>query len=225
LLPCLNNPSIPAKITGTNRDVTNQGEIDKATEKQENWNKNNEHVMGYIRLCVLPDIAQLIKGKDSAKMMWDFLKEGHSRQTLANIYVEFKGILDMRIPENQSPATTLAKIQAHIERLSNFHVDLDEYIYLMLLVNKTPGYAQTQASILVILQEMVDTLDKNVSKDKHPKPLDYAKTLEALWEQRRLRSGNGRRTENANRITAVKNKGKDSQFNQQQHQGGQQQRQ
>jgi hypothetical protein len=28
-------PSIPAKITGTNGDVINQGEIDKATEKQE----------------------------------------------------------------------------------------------------------------------------------------------------------------------------------------------
>jgi hypothetical protein len=92
----------------------------------------------------------------------------------------------------------------------------------MLLVNKTPGYAQTQASILVMSQEIVNTLDKNVSKDKHPKPLDYAKTLEALWKQRRLRSGNGRRTKNANHITAAKNKGKDPQFNQQQRQGGQQ---
>jgi hypothetical protein len=98
---------------------------------------------------------------------------------LANAYVESKGILDTRIPEDQSPAAALAKIQAHIKQLSDFHIDLDEYIYLMLLINKTPGYAQTQASILIMLQEMVDTLDKNISKDKHPKPLDYAKTLEA----------------------------------------------
>jgi hypothetical protein len=95
----------------------------------------------------------------------------------------------------------------------------------MLLVNKTPGYAQTQASILVMAQEMVDTTDTNMSRDKYPKPLEYAKTLEASWEQRRLRSGNGRRTKNANRITTVKNKGKDPQFNQQQRQGGQQQQQ
>jgi hypothetical protein len=101
------------------------------------------------------------------------------RQTLANTYVKFKGILDTRIPEDQSPAATLAKIQAHIKQLSNFHIDLNEYIYLMLLVNKTPGYAQMQALILVMLQEMIDTLDKNVFKDKHPKPLEYAKTLEA----------------------------------------------
>jgi hypothetical protein len=181
--------------------------------------------MGYIRLRVSPDVTQLIKGKNSAKQMWDSLKEGHSWQTLANAYVEFKGILDTRIPEDQSPGPALAKIQAHVERLINFHIELDEYIYLMLLVNKTPGYAQTQASILVMAQEMVDTTDTSVPADKHPKPLDYAKTLESSWEQRRLRSGNGRHTENANRITAVKNKGKDPQFNQQQRQGGQQQQQ
>jgi hypothetical protein len=158
--------------------------------------------------------------------MWDSLKEGHSRQTLANAYVEFKGILDTRLPEDQSPANALAKIQAHIEQLSEFHVDLNEYIYLMLLVNKTPGYAQTQASIQVMSQEMVNTTLASTPASKKPKPLDYAKTLEAAWEQRRLRgSGNGRRTENANRITAVKNKGKDPQFNQQQCQEGQQQQQ
>jgi hypothetical protein len=95
----------------------------------------------------------------------------------------------------------------------------------MLLVNKTPGYAQTQASILVMAQEMVDTTDTSIPANKHPKPLDYAKTLEALWEQRCLCSGNGRCTENANCITAVKNKGKDPQFNQQQRQQGQQQQQ
>jgi hypothetical protein len=157
--------------------------------------------------------------------MWDSLKEGHSRQTLANAYVEFKGILNTRIPEDQNPAAALAKIQAHVDCLSDFHVDLDDYIYLMLLVNKTPGYAQTQASILVMAQEMVNTTDTNVSRDKYPKPLEYAKTLEASWEQRRLRSGNGRRIKNANRITAIKNKRKDPQFNQQQRQQGQQQQQ
>jgi hypothetical protein len=73
--------------------------------------------------------------------MWDSLKEGHSWQTLANVYVEFKGILDTRIPEDQSLTAALAKIQAHIKQLSDFHVNLDNYIYLMLLVNKTLGYA------------------------------------------------------------------------------------
>jgi oligoendopeptidase F len=94
------HPSIPAAVTGTAGDITNQEDIDKATEKQEDWDKDDERVMGYIRLRVSPDVAQLIKGKNSAKQMWDSLKEGHSRQTLANAYVEFKGILDTRIPED-----------------------------------------------------------------------------------------------------------------------------
>jgi hypothetical protein len=157
--------------------------------------------------------------------MWNSLKEGHSWQTLANTYVKFKGILDTRIPEDQSSAPALTKIQAHIEQLSNFHIDLDEYIYLMIMVNKTLGYAQTQALILVMAQEMVDTLDKNISKDKHSKPLEYAKMLKASWKQCRLCSSNGCCTKNANRITAVKNKGKDPQFNQQQCLQEQQQQQ
>jgi hypothetical protein len=138
--------------------------------------------MGYIRLRVSLDIVQLIKGKDSAKQMWDSLKEGHSWQMLANAYIKFKGILDTRIPEDQNSAAALAKIQAHVDRLSDFHVDLNDYIYLMLLVNKTPGFAQTQASIRVMSQEMVDTTDTNVSRNKYSKPLEYAKTLEASWE-------------------------------------------
>jgi hypothetical protein len=206
-------PDVPTITIDNDGNVDNQSNIDKATEKQEDWDKDNECMMGYIRLRISPDIAQLVKGKDSAKEMWDSLKEGHSRQTLANAYVKFKGILDTRILEDQSPASTLAKIQAHIEHLSDFHVKLNNDIYLMLLVNKTSGYAQTQTSILVMAQEMVNTMDKSISKDKHSKPLEYAKTLEALWEQRRLRSS-GRRMENANRITAVKNKRKDPQFNQ-----------
>jgi hypothetical protein len=111
--------------------------------------------------------------------MWNSLKEGHSHQTLANTYIEFKGILNTRILKDQSSAAALTKIQAHIEQLSNFYIDLDEYIYLMLLVNKTLRYAQTQVSILVMLQEIDDTLDKNISKDKHPKLLKYTKTLKA----------------------------------------------
>jgi RNase P/RNase MRP subunit POP5 len=96
-------------------------------------------MMGYIHFRVLPDVAQLIKGKDSTKEIWDSLKKSHSRQMLANAYVKFKDILDIRILEDQSLAAALTKIQAHIEHLSTFHVNLNEYIYLMLLINKTPG--------------------------------------------------------------------------------------
>jgi hypothetical protein len=135
--------------------------------------------MGYICLRVSLDVAQLIKGKSSAKEMWDSLKEGHSCQTLANAYIELKSILDTRILEDQPPAASLAKIQAHVEWLKEFHVDLDDYIYLILLVNKTLGYAQTQASIQVISQKMVNTALASTPASKKSKPLDYAKTLEA----------------------------------------------
>jgi hypothetical protein len=74
-------PNIPAEITGTDGDVINQTEIDKATTNQKDWDHDNERVMGYIRLRVSLDVAQLVKGKNTAKKMWDSLKEGHSRQT------------------------------------------------------------------------------------------------------------------------------------------------
>jgi hypothetical protein len=62
-------PRIPLPVTGTNGDVKNQSDINKATTAQNNWNQDNERVMGYIRLRVSPDVAQLVKGKSSAKEM------------------------------------------------------------------------------------------------------------------------------------------------------------
>jgi hypothetical protein len=93
-------PTIPSPTHDNNGNVNNQDDIDKATTTQEDWDYNNECVMGYIHLCIFSDVAQLVKGKSSMKEMWDSLKEGHSHQTLANAYVEFKGILDTRLPED-----------------------------------------------------------------------------------------------------------------------------
>jgi hypothetical protein len=39
-------PNIPAEITGTDGKVTNQTEIDKATTNQDDWDQDNERVMG-----------------------------------------------------------------------------------------------------------------------------------------------------------------------------------
>jgi hypothetical protein len=50
-------PFIPVTVTGTNGDITNQNDIDKATKKQEDWDKDDERVMGYIHLRVSPDVA------------------------------------------------------------------------------------------------------------------------------------------------------------------------
>jgi hypothetical protein len=72
-------PDIPAVTLDNDGNVDNQSDVDKATEKQEDWDKDNERMMGYICLRVSLDVAQLVKGKDSAKQMWDSLKEGHSR--------------------------------------------------------------------------------------------------------------------------------------------------
>jgi hypothetical protein len=50
-------PNIPAVTLDNDGNVDNQSNVDKATEKQEDWDKDNERVMGYIHLRVSPDVA------------------------------------------------------------------------------------------------------------------------------------------------------------------------
>jgi hypothetical protein len=70
--------SVSLVIFDTDGNVDNQSNVNKTTEKQEDWDKDNKHVMGYICLRVSPDVTQLVKGKDSAKQIWDSFKKSHS---------------------------------------------------------------------------------------------------------------------------------------------------
>ena len=73
-----------------------------------------------------------------AKEMLSILERAFATATLGTAYTEFKVLLEMRIPEDQGPAPTIAKIKAHVEKLEWLHVEISPYIMLMLLLTKTP---------------------------------------------------------------------------------------
>lgn len=106
-------PTVPTLAA----DGTNKDEVDEATKELKEWSKNDEKARGAIRLRLAPSLVQAIKDKTTAKEIWDELKAIHSQLTLGTAYVEFKGLLETRIPDDMSPAAAISKIQAHIDRL------------------------------------------------------------------------------------------------------------
>ena len=52
------------------------------------WNDDNLRAMGVIRLRCSPAISSQIKEKETAKGMWDQLKDEHSKPGLAAIYAD-----------------------------------------------------------------------------------------------------------------------------------------
>ena len=122
-------PTVPALAAGgTNADAVEaaQRRADRAQDKLDDWNENDGKARGNMRLRLSPAIVNLVKGKTTAKEVWEALRDAHQQATLGNAYIEFKSMLDARIPDDKSPADVLAKIQAHDDRLNEMNVGLSD---------------------------------------------------------------------------------------------------
>lgn len=216
--------------------ITNQDELDKAAQEQEEWDDENEKAMGSIRLRLSPAMAQIVKGETTAKDMWEALEAAHTQKTLGNAYVEFQGLIGLTIPNDSSPASAIAKFKAYIEKLAEMHVPIHHYIALMLFLNKMPPYASQLCTIMTMSVELKDLGDdgnkgvrtgpstresassSTFRTGTDPNLEEVYKQLQASWEQRKLR-GSKSKADNAQRATGIKRKGDNPSFQQQQQQG------
>ena len=201
----------------------NAAEVAEAETKLKAWKDDDAKAMGMIRLRLAPPILQLVRGETTAQRTWNELTNAFATATLGQAFTEFKGILETVIPDNQSPAAAVSKVKGHVERLSQLHVEVDEYIHLMLLIVKTPKYAEHVATQTMMTQTMHDTTADDATGN--PDPDAYGRALINAWEQRKLASsGRQQRQGDANRATGIRRAGRQPRFNEQQQQQPQQQR-
>lgn len=194
-------PSVPA---------TDADDADKSYYRQ--WKEDNLRAMGNIRLRCSPAIAQQIKGKTTAKEIYETLKSEFDKTGMASIFAEFKAALDISIPASQSPVLAIQKLNEHFERLKEYGVTLLDFIHGMLLVAKAPSYAD----LIVQTTSQMDDVKKI-------KPKKLGQMISNAWDQVQ-----GRRKQNApsaSCISAIKQKKGEPNFQQQQQrpQGQQQQ--
>lgn len=178
--------------------VTNQDEVDK-------WEESNAKAVGNIRLCLHHSIHYKYQSINSARDIWEGLKEEYGNPGISGIYIEFKSAMDTTIPANSDPSLTIDKILAHFGRLEEAKVGLPPHIKVMILMAKIPSSMESLAQMFC----QADDISK----------LDTGKVKRAIilsWEQR---MGKGNRNQ-ANKISAIKRGPQEPEFAQQQHESG-----
>ena len=169
------------------------------------WKDDNLRAMGNISLRCTPSVRQYLKNLTTADKMWDKLFEEFGKPGLAAIFAEFKSAIELNVPASQNPQTAIQKLNEHFERLTGYGVTFPTFVYGMLLASKAPTYAD------VVIQMIAQTTEV----DK----VDAKAIGQAMVNSREQKQGRRKETPTASkaaRITAIKRKPGEPNFNKQQ---------
>ncbi|KAI0702087.1 hypothetical protein C8Q76DRAFT_595716, partial [Earliella scabrosa] len=122
----------------------------------------------------------------------------------------FRAALSLTIPGDANPIPALDKLDAHFQRLETNKFTVSEHVKGMILMAKLP--ASMDSMIQVYLSGLKPTQAKTAIETITIADVRQAAILQ--WEQRQGRHG-GQRA-NANKLSAVRRKGPDPTFRQQQ---------
>jgi hypothetical protein len=216
----------------------------KEDQDSETFDAHNEKAIGTLVLKMAPTLHQKWQNVEMAKDIWEGLKNQFSTPSLAIVYGEFKKLMDSQIPAGNHPAPSFAAINNHFALLQEYNYLIDERTQVMIVMAKLPPYMDVMTQLLnaksikstkdVEIDEIVTTTigeeesavtSRTTKKVKKlaPPPVTLAELEEQTvlaWQQHVQRRMH--KPQQANKVTAIKKKGPDPQFQQQQQQPQQQ---
>lgn len=185
-------------------------------EKVEEWEEADLKAQGNLLLRLAPSINTAVTGKSTAKEIWDYLKDTYGKPGVPIVYQDFRAAMALSIPSDTNPIPALDKLEAHFQRLETNKFSVDEHVKGMILMAKLP--AAMDNTVQVYLSGLKPSTGKTAIENISLADVRSAVVLQ--WEQRQGRHS-GQRA-NANKLSAVKRKGPDPSFRQQQRPQGQQ---
>jgi hypothetical protein len=216
----------------------------KEDPDSDTYDVHNEKAIGTLVLKMAPTLCQKWQSVEEAKDIWDGLKAQFSTPLLAVIYSEFKKLTDSQIPAGNHPAPSFAAINNHFALLREYNYPINERTQVMIVMAKLPPYMDVMTQLLNAksVESMKDVeVDETITmtvgegesavtsrttkkvKKLAPAPINLAELEEQTvlaWQQHaQCRT---HKLQQANKVTAVKKKGADLQFQQQQQQPQQQ---
>ena len=153
-----------AKITV----YTNQETVDYFEE-------NAAKVLGNIRLRLHHTIGYQYASVDSPRELWETLKEKYARPGISRAFLEFRGALETRIPDQQDPRPALDKIMSHFHNLGNMGFNIPAEVKSMMVIAKAPKS----------MESVVQLLASDGGKSKLRDLEEIVNTLHAAWETSR----------------------------------------
>ena len=185
------------------------------------WDDADIKAQGNIRLRLAPSVISAVSSKTTAKEIWTHLESTYGKPGVPAVYQDFHAALSLSIPADSNPVPNLDKLEAHFQRLETNKFAVADHIKGMMLMAKLPSNMDP------MIQLYIAGLKPSGTKTAI-ETITLAGVRQQIilhWEQRQGRQGHPRA--NANKLSAVKRKGPDPSFRQQQQrpQGQQHQQQ
>ena len=150
----------PIKAVAATTD-TEAVDADDQTEEIEEYEEIDSKAHGNIRLRLHPTLQYKYKSEVSAGALWRTLEKDYGAPGVAAVYIEFKGAMETRIPDNSDPTFALDKINAHFGRLAESDVDIPEHLQAMILLSKLPS---SMDSLALMMCQVESPLELGLAK-------------------------------------------------------------
>ena len=165
-------------------------------KEQNDWDNKDDQAIGIITLKISHSIHTHVA--DHASETWMNLSTAFATPGPAAIFNDFAKVVNLRIQSNRHPAADMNLMWDLFERLRAQEVDIPLTLCALILLNAIPPTLQTVVSVALQTNETADLNFTNIRND-----------VTTVYEQ--MARGNP----NAHKLSAIKRKGADPQYNQQ----------
>ncbi|KAL4251839.1 hypothetical protein AB1N83_014482 [Pleurotus pulmonarius] len=169
------------------------------------WRKEDGMALGYITLYIAANLNTHVK--ENAKETWESLKAQYAGTNTAAAFEWLKQIMNFKISSHSAPHADIAKFRTAAAKLNELGQPISDQLLALILLAALPKEYESVAQLTV----QTKLADLNLQ--------DIIAYLEAEWQRRELNKLQQPRHNNANKLSAVKGKGKPPQFQQQKQQG------
>src|SRR5258708_3222483 len=200
--------------------VKTDGEVTMGQDELDKWNQDSEKAVGNIRLRLHHTIGYQFNSQEDPSKLWTPLKEKYGAPGIPKAFIEFKGAMDMAIPNGSDPSLALDKIISHFVRLKTINWEIPAKVQAMMIMSKAPP--SMESVVQLFSQMLADVPDKEKEASMNPEKICAA--FRTSWETHGRQGAKGKQNQQqAQKLSAVKQNTGPPTF-QQQHQPQQQQR-
>src|SRR6266566_793574 len=118
-------------------------------ELSDNYIKNNDKVMGYLTLRLVPSLQAIVSEYHTAREVWARLKTLYGTPGTALIFVDFMKVINWKFDASHDPSTSISQFLSLIQRLATHKIDLPETVKAMFVLNALPKQWDGMASTML----------------------------------------------------------------------------
>ena len=172
------------------------------------WTKANDTIVGSIKTTFSDLLKLKHQAVNNTKALLELLLEEYGAPGIAGAYALFRELLDPKVASQAHPEPSINKIISNFARLESAGFELSDELEAMFLLAKLP------VSMSVIAQMIAQKKDSD-GRTVVPKVAEIKAAAILSWDQRSMTEPAPSRQQ-AQNISAVKHKGDDPNFEEQQ---------